>query len=81
MIGLGYAYDFKFEEAGTYISLPPIGPVYKSPLFGATLALFPGGGHFYCGRIGDGIFSFFIVGLSSFLTYHYYNQDEDFLLH
>ncbi|GAG68121.1 unnamed protein product, partial [marine sediment metagenome] len=53
------------------------GPAYKSPRRGALCSLFPGGGHFYCGRIGDGIFSFFVVGLSSLLAYHYHHQDED----
>ena len=77
MIGLGHAYEFRFEEAGNYITLPDRAPVYKTPSFGALFALFPGGGHFYCGRVGDGIFSFFVVGLSSILAYHYYQQNED----
>jgi hypothetical protein len=77
MIGLDYAYEFRFTEAGNYITLPPDGPKYKNPSLGAILSIFPGGGHLYCGRIGDGVFSFFVVGISSLLAYHYYNQEED----
>ncbi|KPJ71912.1 hypothetical protein AMJ52_08125 [candidate division TA06 bacterium DG_78] len=77
IIGLSYAHEFKFSEAGNYILLPEEMPVYKKPSLGAFFSLFPGGGHFYCGRVGDGIFSFFVVGLSSLLAYHYYQQEED----
>jgi tetratricopeptide (TPR) repeat protein len=77
IIGLSYAHEFKFNEAGNYILLPREIPVYKKPSLGALCSLFPGGGHFYCGRIGDGVFSFFVVGLSSLLAYHYHQQDED----
>jgi TM2 domain-containing membrane protein YozV len=77
IIGLGYAYEFRFEEAGDYIELPTKEPTYKKPLLGAILALFPGGGHFYCGRNGDGIFSFLVVTSAALLAYHYYHQEED----
>jgi hypothetical protein len=77
IIGLGYAHEFKFDEAGNYILLPGEQPVYKKPTLGALCSLFPGGGHFYCGRLGDGLFSFFVVSLSSLLAYHYYHQEED----
>ncbi|MEE8596249.1 MAG: hypothetical protein V3T09_00380 [bacterium] len=77
IIGLGYAYEFRFQEAGKYIVLPGKEPKYKKPQLGAMCALFPGGGHFYCGRIGDGIFSFLVVSTSTLLSYYYHNRDED----
>lgn len=77
LIGLGYAYEFKFKEAGDYIHLPMPPPSYKKSELGALLSVFPGGGHFYCGRIGDGFFSLFIVSASALLSYYYYDRDED----
>lgn len=77
IIGLSYAHEFKFSDAGNYILIPREIPVYKKPSLGAFFSLFPGGGHFYCGRVGDGVFSFFVVGLSSLLAYHYHQQEED----
>jgi hypothetical protein len=77
IIGLSYAHEFKFNEAGKYILLPTEMPIYKKPSLGALCSLFPGGGHFYCGRVGDGFFSFFVVSLSSLLAYHYHQQEED----
>lgn len=77
LIGLGYAFEFKFQEAGKYIKLPDKGPKYKKPLLGATCALFPGGGHLYCSRIGDGIFSFLVISTSALLSYYYYNREEE----
>jgi hypothetical protein len=44
---------------------------------GGLLSLFPGGGHFYAGRFGDGLYSFIVVGTAALLTYYYHNQDED----
>jgi hypothetical protein len=77
LIGLGYARQFKFSEAACYIDMPSVLPVYKKPVAGALFSLFPGGGHFYCGRIGDGLFSFAVVSLSSALAYYYQSKDED----
>jgi hypothetical protein len=77
LIGLGYAHDFRFREAGNFIRLPVTPPVYKKPELGALFSIFPGGGHFYCGRIGDGLFSLFVVGTSALLSYYYYDRDED----
>jgi hypothetical protein len=77
MIGLGYAYEFRFDEAAQYIELPEAGPSYKQPALGGLLSLFPGGGHFYAGRFGDGLYSFIVVGTAALLTYYYYNRDED----
>ncbi|MBN2620910.1 hypothetical protein JXB22_07445 [candidate division WOR-3 bacterium] len=77
LIGLGYARQFKFREAACYIDMPSALPAYKKPGAGALFSLFPGGGHFYCGRIGDGLFSFAVVSLSSALAYYYQSKDED----
>ena len=77
IIGLSYAFEFRFHEAGKYLSLPPDRPKYKKPGLGALCALIPGGGHWYCGRFGDGVFSFFLVGTSALLTYYYHHENED----
>lgn len=77
LIGLGYAYEFKFEEAATYITLPEKTPSYKQPALGALLSIVPGGGHFYAGRVGDGLYSFLVVGTAALLSYYYYDRDED----
>jgi len=77
IIGLGYAYEFRFDEAAGYIELPQFKPTYKEPVIGALLSLFPGGGHFYTGRFGDGLYSFLIVSTAALLSYYYYDHDED----
>jgi len=77
LIGLSYAQEFKFQNAAEYIELPKDVPKYKKPVLGALFALCPGGGHFYCGRIGDGIFSFLVISTASLLSYYYYDREED----
>ncbi len=77
LIGLGYAYEFRFQRAGQYIPLPDNRPHYKKPALGALCALFPGGGHLYCRRPGDAIFSFLVISTSALLSYYYYDRDED----
>jgi hypothetical protein len=77
LIGLSYAYEFRFNEADQYIKLPLDRPKYKKPALGAICALVPGGGHWYCGRFGDGMFSFFLIGTSALLSYYYYHENED----
>lgn len=76
LIGLGYAYEFKFDNAATYIQLPESPPSYKQPALGALFSIVPGGGHFYTGRIGDGIYSFLVVGTAALLSYYYHDRDE-----
>ncbi|MFQ5904991.1 MAG: tol-pal system YbgF family protein [bacterium] len=50
----------------------------KSPVLAASLSVpLPGGGRSYCGRLGDGIFSFLLVTASYVAAYHYYRHDED----
>ncbi len=77
LIGLGYASELKFDKAKKYIQLPEDVPKYKNTLMGALFALFPGGGHFYCGRIGDGLFSFLVISTAGLVSYYYYSQEED----
>lgn len=77
IIGLGYAYEYRFQEAGEYIELPDKKPSYKKPLLGVICGVLPGGGHLYSGRIGDGIFSFLVVGTTGLISYYYHNRDED----
>ncbi len=77
LIGLGYAMEYKFLSAGRYLKLPDNFPEEKKVIIGVLLSLFPGGGHFYCGRIGDGIYSFLTVGLCTILSYYYYSHNED----
>jgi TM2 domain-containing membrane protein YozV len=77
LIGLGYAREFRFREAGTYIDLPPDMPGEKQVALGAVCALFPGAGHVYAGRTGDGVFSFLMITTGALISYYYYDQDED----
>lgn len=77
LIGLCFVQEFKFKDAARYINMPAVLPAYKKPVAAALLSLFPGAGHFYCGRIGDGLFSFAVVGLSSALVYYYQSKDEN----
>jgi len=77
IIGFSYAQEFNFREAGKYLNLPPLKLRYKSPILGGIFSLFPGGGHFYCGRSEDGIFSFLVVGTCALLTNYYYHRGED----
>ncbi|MGB9721121.1 MAG: tetratricopeptide repeat protein [bacterium] len=76
LIGLSYAGEFDFIRAKEFIELPQPLPGHKSPLIGGLLALFPGGGHFYCKRIGDGIYSMLVIATGSLVAYHYYHEDE-----
>jgi len=76
LLGLGYASEFRFKEAGNYLTLPGEFPSYKKPLLGALFAIFPGGGHLYCGRFGDGLYSLAIVGTSALVSSYYYHQKE-----
>jgi tetratricopeptide (TPR) repeat protein len=76
LIGLGYAYEFNFERAATYITLPDNAPAYKKPALGALFSIVPGGGHLYTGRYGDGIYSLFAVGTAALLAYYYHDRDE-----
>ncbi|HEC78945.1 MAG TPA: hypothetical protein ENI34_07370 [candidate division WOR-3 bacterium] len=77
LTGLTYANEFRFQEAGNYLKLPGNLPHYKKPILGAIFSLLPGGGHFYCGRIGDGFFSLLIVGAATGLSYYYHSQKEE----
>jgi len=75
--GMSYAQQFDFKNAGRFIALPGAIPQHKSIAAGALLSLFPGGGHLYCGRVGDGLFSCAVVGLSALLATYYHSKDED----
>jgi len=77
IIGLSYAFEFRFQEAEEYLKLPMNKPTYKKPALGALYALLPGGGHWYCGRTGDGVFSLLLVSTTALLSYHYHQSDED----
>jgi hypothetical protein len=77
IIGLSYAQQMKFQDASRFIALPGAIPQHKSVAAGALLSLFPGGGHLYCGRVGDGLFSCAVVSLSALLATYYHSKDED----
>lgn len=50
----------------------------KSPVLAALFSVpLPGAGRTYCGRFGDGIFSFLLVSASYVAAYHYYEDDQD----
>ncbi len=76
LIGLGYAHEYDFRSAAEYLVLPDNPPVYKQPLLGALFSIVPGGGHFYTGRVGDGIYALFAVSTAALLSYYYYDRDE-----
>jgi hypothetical protein len=77
LLGFGYAYEFNFEAAADYVELPKQRPSQKKPALGALFSIFPGGGHFYAGRYGDGFYSLLLVSTASLLSYYYYDHDED----
>jgi len=77
IIGLSYAYEFRFDTAGAYIQLPEIKPSYKQPALGGLFSLIPGAGQCYAGRFGDGLYSFLIVSSAALLSYYYFDRDED----
>jgi hypothetical protein len=77
LIGFGYAYEFNFEAAADYIELPEHEPSYKKPALGALFSILPGGGHFYAGRFGDGLYSLLLISTAGLLSYYYYDRDED----
>lgn len=77
MIGLGYAYGYRFDLAAEYIELPAVIPTYKSPALGGLFSLVPGGGHIYAGRFGDGVYSLLVVGTAALLSYYYHDRNED----
>lgn len=59
-------------------SLEGEGILKKSPVLAAFLSVpLPGAGRTYCGRLGDGIFSFLLVSASYVAAYHYYDDDQD----
>lgn len=77
LIGLGYAYELEFERAAAYIELPENPPSLKTPVLGAIFSIVPGGGHFYAGRFGDGLYSLLVVGTAALLSYYYYDREEN----
>jgi tetratricopeptide (TPR) repeat protein len=77
MIGLSFAEEYDFKNAGGYLALPPVSPGRRSPFAGGAFALVPGGGHFYAGKIDDGIYSFLVVGIASILSYYYHERGEN----
>ncbi|MBE0433964.1 hypothetical protein IBX73_10940 [candidate division WOR-3 bacterium] len=76
MIGLGYAYEYRFSDAAGYIAMPQYAPSRKKPVLGALFSVFPGGGHAYAGRWGDGIYSLFVIGTGTLLSYYYHEREE-----
>jgi len=76
LMGLSYAEDYDFKNAGDYLILPQPAPRYRSLWLGAGFSLIPGGGHFYAGKIDDGIYSMLIVGTASLLAYYYHGRKE-----
>jgi|GEM_PF-669524 len=77
IIGLGFAQQFNFKDAGRFISLPGDPPEQKSIVAGTLFSLFPGGGHFYCGHLEDGLFSCAVIGISTALALYYNSKNED----
>lgn len=77
LIGAGYAGEFDFEKAGEYIELPLPGPRYKNSSLAGLLALAPGAGHVYSGRVSDGFYALAIVGTASGLAWYYGQRGEN----
>jgi len=76
LIGLSYAGEFNFLKAKEFIDIPHPLPKHKSPVIGGLFSLFPGGGHFYCQRVGDGIYSMLVITTGSLVSYYCYHQNE-----
>ncbi len=76
LIGLSYVGEFNFSKAMEFIDLPQPLPKHKNPFLGGLFSLFPGGGHFYCGRVGDGLYSMLVIATGSLVSYYYYQQEE-----
>ncbi len=76
LIGLSYAGEFNFPKAGEYLELPNPLPRHKSAVLGGLYSLFPGGGHFYAGRTGDGVYSLLVIATGSLITYYYYHENQ-----
>ncbi len=76
-IGLSYVAELNFSKANEFIELPKPFPAHKSLLLGGIFSLFPGGGHFYCGRTGDGIYSMLVIGTGAAITYYYHLKNEN----
>lgn len=77
IIGLTYAYEYRFADASCYIAIPEHAPVHKQPALGGLCAIFPGGGHMYAGRWGDGLYSLLIIGTGALLSYYYHEREEN----
>ncbi|MCX7994342.1 MAG: hypothetical protein N3A65_01015 [candidate division WOR-3 bacterium] len=76
-IGLSYAGEFNFSRAKEFINLPAPLPKLKSPFLGGLFSIIPGGGHFYCGRLGDGIYSLLVIAAGSTVAYYYYHNNKN----
>lgn len=76
LVGLSYAGEFNFMKAKEFIDLPQPLPKHKSPFLGGLFSLFPGGGNFYCNRVGDGIYSMLVVTTVGLISYYYYHNNE-----
>lgn len=76
LIGLSYAGEFNFLKAKEFIDLPQPLPKHKSLFLGGFFSLFPGGGNFYCNRVGDGIYSMLVVTTAGLISYYYYHNNE-----
>ncbi len=77
ILGLSYAEEYDFVGAGQYFDLPVPGPGHRHPWLGGVMSLFPGAGHFYAGRIDDGIYSLLVVGTASLLAWYYHDREEN----
>ncbi|MEO0138115.1 MAG: hypothetical protein ABIL74_00385 [candidate division WOR-3 bacterium] len=75
-IGLSYVGEFNFQKAREFIELPTPAPKLKNHLLGGLFSFIPGGGHFYCGRIGDGLYSLLVIGTGVGISYYYYHNHE-----
>lgn len=76
MIGLGYAHEYRFDEAAAYITIPQYAPPRKKIALGALFSVFPGAGHAYAGRWGDGVYSLLVIGTGALLSYYYHEREE-----
>lgn len=76
LIGLSYVGEFNFLKAKEFIDLPEPMPEHKSSVIGGLFALFPGGGHFYCKKVGDGIYSMLVVTSAAIISYYYHHNNE-----
>jgi len=78
LYGLSYLYSGDFDRALSHFKIKEReSPQKRSPILSGFLSLLlPGAGQVYSGRLGDGLYSFLVVGTLGGITYYYGKEKE-----